>query len=69
MNRILLGGLVALALVGLGAFWWQGRAQIERGAPFTVSFMCILSLMLSSLRRGPMPARWRGAGSCRLRGA
>lgn len=33
MNRILLGGLVALALVGLGAFWWQGRAQIERGAP------------------------------------
>ena len=24
---------MALALVGLGAFWWQGRAQIERGAP------------------------------------
>ena len=25
--------MVALALVGLGAFWWQGRAQVERGAP------------------------------------
>ena len=33
MNRIVLGGLVALALAGLGAFWWQGRAQVERAAP------------------------------------
>jgi len=33
MNRIVLGAVVALALVGLGAFWWQGRAEIERGAP------------------------------------
>ena len=33
MNRIVLGALVALALVGLGAFWWQGRAQVERAAP------------------------------------
>lgn len=33
MNRILLGALCALALAGLGAFWWQGRAQIEAAAP------------------------------------
>lgn len=33
MNRIVLGALVALALAGLGLFWWQGRAAIERGAP------------------------------------
>lgn len=33
MNRIVLGAMIALALAGLGAFWWQGRAQIERGAP------------------------------------
>ena len=33
MSRMVLGALVALALVGLGAFWWQGRAQVERGAP------------------------------------
>ncbi|WP_128892658.1 EF-hand domain-containing protein [Erythrobacter sp. HKB08] len=33
MNRILLGAVCALALVGLGAFWWQGRAQVEAAAP------------------------------------
>ena len=33
MNRIVLGAVIAPALVGLGAFWWQGRAEIERGAP------------------------------------
>jgi len=33
MNRIVLGGLGALALVGLGLFWWQGRAEVEKGAP------------------------------------
>ena len=33
MNRIVLGGLIALALTGLGLFWWQGRAEVERGAP------------------------------------
>lgn len=29
----MLGALGALALVGIGTFWWQGRAQIEKGAP------------------------------------
>ncbi len=33
MNRILLGALGALVLVGLGIFWMQGRAQIEQAAP------------------------------------
>ena len=33
MNRIVLGGLAMLLLFGVGLFWWQGRAQIERGAP------------------------------------
>ena len=33
MNRIVLGALIALALTGLGLFWWQGRAEVERGAP------------------------------------
>ncbi len=33
MNRIVLGALGALALAAVGLFWWQGRAQVEQGAP------------------------------------
>jgi len=33
MNRLILGAIVALALMGLGLFWLQGRAEVERGAP------------------------------------
>lgn len=33
MNRIVLGAFLALALAGLGLFWLQGQAQVERGAP------------------------------------
>lgn len=33
MNRAILGAFVALTLVGVGTFWWQGRAQVEDGAP------------------------------------
>jgi hypothetical protein len=33
VNRIVLGALLALALVGIGLFWLQGRAQVEKGAP------------------------------------
>lgn len=33
MNRLLLGVFGTLALVGLGLFWWQGRAEVERAAP------------------------------------
>ena len=33
MNRVFLGALVALALVGVGLFWLQGRAAVEAGAP------------------------------------
>lgn len=33
MKQAVLGGVGALALVGVGLFWWQGRAQVEQGAP------------------------------------
>jgi hypothetical protein len=33
MNRILLGALAALLLAASGVFWWQGRAEVEQGAP------------------------------------
>lgn len=33
MNRLLLGAFGALLLAGIGLFWWQGRAQVEVGAP------------------------------------
>ncbi len=33
MNRLVLGAVGALILVGIGMFWWQGRAEVERGAP------------------------------------
>jgi len=33
MNRIVLGAVLALALAGIGLFWLQGRAQVERAAP------------------------------------
>lgn len=33
MNRLVLGAVSSLALSGLGLFWWQGRAEVERGAP------------------------------------
>lgn len=33
MNRFILGGLAALAMVSIGLFWLQGRAEVEKGAP------------------------------------
>lgn len=33
MNRLVLGAVAALLLVAAGLFWWQGRAETERGAP------------------------------------
>jgi hypothetical protein len=33
MNRLVLGGVLALVLAAIGLFWWQGRAAVERGAP------------------------------------
>ena len=33
MNRIVLGAFAALALLGIGLFWLQGRAEVESGAP------------------------------------
>jgi hypothetical protein len=33
MNKIMLGAFGALALLGIGLFWLQGRAEVEQGAP------------------------------------
>lgn len=33
MNRVIVGALASLLLVAAGVFWWQGRAEVERGAP------------------------------------
>ena len=33
MRQAVLGVLGGLVLAGVGVFWWQGRAEIERGAP------------------------------------
>lgn len=33
MNKLVLGALLALVLAGIGLFWLQGRAQVEKGAP------------------------------------
>ena len=33
MNRIVLGAFIALLMVGVGLFWLQGRAEVEKGAP------------------------------------
>lgn len=33
MNRLVLGAVAALLLAGIGLFWWQGRAEVEEGAP------------------------------------
>lgn len=33
MNRLVLGAVSALILAGIGMFWWQGRAEVESGAP------------------------------------
>lgn len=33
MNRLILGAVGALLLTAIGLFWWQGRAEVEQGAP------------------------------------
>ena len=33
MNRLILGAVGALLMVGVGLFWIQGRAEVERAAP------------------------------------
>ena len=33
MKRIALGAFIGLLLASIGMFWWQGRAEVEAGAP------------------------------------
>lgn len=33
MQRTILVSLATLALIAIGMFWWQGRAEVEQGAP------------------------------------
>ena len=43
MNRIVLGAVGALLLVGAGIFWWQGRAESERGAALPAALPAALA--------------------------
>jgi hypothetical protein len=42
MNRIILGAVGALLLVGAGIFWWQGRAETQRGAALPAAISAAL---------------------------
>ena len=33
MGKVVLGAVVAMAMLSIGLFWLQGRAEVERGAP------------------------------------
>lgn len=60
MKQAVLGGFGALVLVGVGMFWWQGRAQVEEGAPPPVAAEATpdpdaLPLADASGLRGPAP--------------
>ncbi|MFA9201687.1 MAG: hypothetical protein ACEQR8_11010, partial [Cypionkella sp.] len=33
MSRLVLGAVLALLFAAIGLFWWQGRAEVEHGAP------------------------------------
>jgi hypothetical protein len=33
MNRVVLGAFIGLLLAGVGLFWLQGQAEVEKGAP------------------------------------
>lgn len=33
MRGLVLGSVITLSLMGIGTFWWQGRAEVEQGAP------------------------------------
>jgi len=33
MNRVVVGAVSALLLASAGFFWWQGRAELQNGAP------------------------------------
>lgn len=59
MNRFLLGAFGALVLVGIGLFWWQGRAEVEQGAPPPAPTPAVLPAEIPTVdaagQEGPAP--------------
>ncbi|MEO6041771.1 MAG: EF-hand domain-containing protein [Croceibacterium sp.] len=60
MNRIVLGGFLALIMVAIGLFWLQGRAEVEKGAPppraaKTAANPDVLPTANAAGQRGPTP--------------
>jgi hypothetical protein len=60
MNRLVLGGFLTLLMVGIGLFWWQGRAEVEQGAPPPLAEApapdpAVLPTADASNMRGPAP--------------
>lgn len=60
MNKLVLGGFLALLMAGVGFVWVQGRAQVERGAPPPVAAAPsgenpVLPLADAAGLRGPAP--------------
>ena len=60
MKQVVLGAVGALILTGVGLFWWQGRAQVEDGAPPPVAAepspgADVLPLADPGALRGPAP--------------
>ena len=58
MNRLALGAILATMLLGLGLFWLQGRAEVERGAPPPAALAAVpQSLPTANVAglRGPAP--------------
>ena len=33
MRGVILGGFLTMLAISIGLFWWQGRAEVEQGAP------------------------------------
>jgi hypothetical protein len=64
MNKFVLGAVAALVLLGIGLFWLQGRAEVERGAPPPVAPPVRPEGPAERRRRGP--ARPRAAAASEL---
>src|SRR5690554_650893 len=69
MNRIVLGGFVMLLLIGIGLFWLQGRAEVERGASSRTVARSGANRSAERRRDGPARARAPRSDRAQPRGA